>query len=161
MSWKVSYIFRLIIKDYISINLQFLYSFPMRYFRNSEKSIFFPWLLAVAVLLRSFIAPGYMLSVSSGNGFGIIFCNGPVSIEGHTGHPGHHHGDDHTGHSERHTSPVCSQWSTSSLLVFNTVFEPVEFDKSNTANISEYSTPSFQQLAINNHVIRGPPHYPV
>lgn len=130
----------------------------MRFFRTTKISGPFPWLLALAVLLRSFIAPGYMLFLSADQGLGIIFCNGPVSIEGHMNHSGHHHdADDQTSHTEKHLSPVCSQWSTSSLLVFNTVFEPVVFEKSNTENVVVYTTSYFKQYSFNIRVIRGPP----
>ena len=125
--------------------------------RYAKRMKLLPWLLSAVLVLRSFIAPGYMLSVSAENGLDIVFCNGPVSIEGHMDRYGHHHGDEHSTHGEKHLSPICSQWSTSSLLVFNAVFEAVVFDKSLAENIPAHSTLFFQRCFKNNHVIRGPP----
>lgn len=129
------------------------------YLFHRKKSLrFFPWLLAVAVLLRSFIAPGYMLAISSDEGLGIIFCDGLVSIDrGHADHAANHHGGNDVTQDEVHISPICSQWSTSSLLVFTAIFEPVLFDVIRAEIDLGYNTPHFQQYSCNNCVIRGPP----
>lgn len=130
----------------------------MYLFRRKNSLRYFPWLLAVAVLLRSFIAPGYMLTISSKEGLGIIFCDGPVSLEhGHDGHAANHHGGDDATQDEVHLSPICSQWSTSSLLVFTAIFEPELFDVIRAEFDPGYNTPHFQQYSCNNYVIRGPP----
>lgn len=77
------------------------------------------------VFLRSLIATGCMLSVS-GVSLEIIICDGPVSfkptISEGSGHE-HHHLQEHSEKSQLHISPICSDWSTSSLQVFNTFFE--------------------------------------
>ena len=77
------------------------------------------WLIAAAVLLRSFIAPGYMLAVTGGD-LHLAFCYGPVAAaqasqdhgEGHQHHASDAAGDETTVY----VSPSCSFWSTSSLL---------------------------------------------
>jgi hypothetical protein len=132
----------------------------MYLFRRKKSLGFFPWLLAVAVLLRSFIAPGYMLAVSSEEGLGIIFCDGPVSLErGHDDHAVNHHGDEDATQDEVHISPICSQWTTSSLLVFTAIFEPGLFDAIRAEINTLYNTPHYQQYSCNNCVIRGPPSF--
>ena len=130
----------------------------MNLFRRKKSLRIFPWLLAVAVLLRSFIAPGYMLGISSEEGLGIIFCDGPVTLErGHADHNAHQHdGEDATG-SAVQLSPICSQWSTSSLLVFTAIFEPALFDVIRAEVDTFYNIPHYQQFYCNNCVIRGPP----
>lgn len=130
----------------------------MHFFRRARTLRFFPWLLAAIVLLRSFIAPGYMFSVSAEAGLGIIFCNGPVSIYSeHERHAAHHHGDDHANQGGVHISPVCSDWSISSLLVFAPIFEPVLFDATLSDISVAYNTPFFQQYSVSPREIRGPP----
>ena len=129
------------------------------YLIRRKKSLrLFPWLLAMAVLLRSFIAPGYMLAISSEEGLGIIFCDGPVSLErGHTDHAANSHDGDKATQDEVHISPICSQWSTSSLQVITAVFEPAVFDESRF-EINRFSnTPYYQQYFCNKGIIRGPP----
>ena len=49
-------------------------------------------LLILTVILRTLIAPGYMLSTSAADGMRIVFCNGPVGLPGH-----HHLGDPQEG----------------------------------------------------------------
>lgn len=68
--------------------------------------------VAVAVFLRSFIAPGFMIKASAEDGLAIIFCDGPVSmVVSQYEHSGHqHHGDD-AAQKEIHISPICGQWS--------------------------------------------------
>lgn len=132
----------------------------MPFFRHKRNLKVFPWLLAAAVLLRSFIAPGYMLAASAGTGFAIIFCDGPVSINSKNDeHAAHHHYSDDGDQvrSEIHVSPVCSDWSTSGLLVFNAIFEPVLFDAKPAETGPDYDTPPFPQRPDNTRTIRGPP----
>ena len=131
----------------------------MCYFRRQQNLRTFLCIIAVAVFLRSFIAPGYMLKASAEDGLGIIFCDGPVSLyipqDDHSAH--HHHGDDSDTQQETHISPICSQWSTSSLLVFNTIVVPVRLDAERTVYSYHYTTPYFQQYSDFTRVIRGPP----
>ncbi len=80
-------------------------------------------LLITALVLRSLIAPGYMISTSAHDGLAIIFCDGPVSIASgkngdHADH--HHHSDDPADASQEiHISPVCSHWSASGHFTFD------------------------------------------
>ncbi len=102
-----------------------------------------------------------MIKASAEEGLGIIFCDGPVTLyipqDDHSGH--HHHGSDSDVEQETHISPVCSQWSTSSVLVFNTVIEPVQIDSIRSEFINHYVAPSYQEYSDFTRVIRGPPDY--
>lgn len=130
----------------------------MRFLRKSKNPGYLLYIVAVAVFLRSFIAPGYMLKASAEDGLAIIFCDGPVSMytpqDEHTGH--HHHGEG-DAQKETHISPICSQWSTSSVLVFNSIVEPLGLDKTLSLYINHYTTPYLQQFSDTNRVTRGPP----
>ena len=115
-------------------------------------------LIVAMVLLRSLIATGFMLAVS-GIGLEIIVCDGPVSfrptVSENSGHK-HHHSSDHTENSQLHISPTCSDWSTSSLLVFNSLFElPV-------LELYVYEAVQFESIFIDESLdsinqIRAPP----
>jgi hypothetical protein len=80
------------------------------------------WLIVAAVLLRSFIAPGYMLAVTGGD-LRMTFCYGPVAAAEAARDFGthHHHPQSDPSGSEDtqslYVSPSCSFWSASSLLV--------------------------------------------
>ncbi len=132
----------------------------MNYFRRKQNSINLVWIIALAVVLRSFIAPGYMLSTSIEDGLGIVFCDGPVSLntqqEDHSKH--HNHGDDNDeAQQEIYISPICSQWSTSSLLVINTLFVPAFIISTRVKQHTHYQTPLRQQFFDSTRDIRGPP----
>ena len=131
----------------------------MPLFRRKKNPGVYPWLLAAAVLLRSFVAPGYMLTVSAETGPGIIFCNGPVFLNAHHDqHPSHHHAaGDGKARDDIHISPVCSDWSTSGLLVISAVFETVLFDAARTASGPEYTPPLFHLFSETTRAIRAPP----
>ena len=116
-------------------------------------------IIAVAVFLRSFIAPGFMLKASAEDGLDIIFCNGPVSAnvsnDGHSEH--HHHGDTNKVKQEVHISPICSQWSTSSQLLSNTIIIPFQFNVKITTVFNQYTPGYIQRFAPTSRITRGPP----
>ena len=117
-------------------------------------------LIVSMLYLRSLIATGFMLAVS-GNGLEIIVCDGPVSIRPaiseHSGHE-NHHSTGHTENSKLHISPTCSDWSTSSLLVFNSLFELSIFDR--YTNESILFEPIYVDESIDSiNQIRAPPKY--
>ncbi len=133
--------------------------------RNNPNKLI--WIISLSIFLRSFIAPGYMISASAENGLKLILCDGPVSLnvqqDQHSDHNAH---NDHSAHNEHsnddasneiHISPICSQWSTSSLLVINTLFEPANVIAIHHNQQTQYQTRLFQQVFNNNHDIRGPP----
>lgn len=133
----------------------------MKYFRRQQRSRFFLCIIATAILLRSFIAPGYMLRTSAEEGFGIIFCDGPVTVNikqnDHTPHQ--HHGDDTDVNEEVHISPVCSQWSTSSQLVFHSELEPVHPVTAGSGYFNHYKLTPYRKFSDPARIIRGPPVY--
>ncbi|NOG59302.1 MAG: hypothetical protein HND53_02300 [Proteobacteria bacterium] len=100
-----------------------------------------------------------MVSASAEDGLGLILCEGPVSYtvqkDEDSEHDHHHSNDEASG--ELHISPVCSHWSTSSLLVINTLFEPANIITIQLLQKTQYQTQLFQQDFNNNHDIRGPP----
>lgn len=119
--------------------------------------------IVISVFLRSFIAPGYMLKTTAEDGLGIIFCDGPVTLyvsqDNHTAHT-HHDGDNNSDvQNEIHISPICSHWSTSSMLVFNTNIGPIRFDLKYSAFNNNYITPIYREYSDNTYTIRGPPVY--
>lgn len=131
----------------------------MQYFRRRKTLRILPWLLASAVVLRSFIAPGYMLSASAEDGLGIIFCDGLVSLVLQTEQSGHHHHHD-SGEigTEVHISPICSKWSTSSiLLVPETDILPVFALYSSLRETPEHQPAVPRQFPASKRVTRGPP----
>jgi len=129
----------------------------MRYFYRKQKLTTFCWLIALAVVLRSFIAPGYMLSVSADDGLGIIFCNGPGGIYAqHDVHAHHHHDGGGTQH-QNHISPTCSFWSTSSLFVVTPHFEPALIVSTRVEQPVQFQTLLLQQFFDTTRFIRGPP----
>ena len=126
--------------------------------RYRKNSAYITWLLAAAVLLRTFIAPGYMLAASADAGLRIIFCEGPVAVEsGQKQHAGHQHGSEHANEGEIHISPICSQWSTSSLLVLNVVVIPLFPEVFYKVEKQEYEPRFYQSLSNASHAIRAPP----
>ncbi len=131
----------------------------MRFSRRHKNLRIHLYLIGLAVVLRSFIAPGYMLSISADGGLGLAFCDGPVAMyqanDTHDHHNHDHGGDD--GTTENHISTSCSFWSTSSVLVFNTelVVEPVIVTRHQ--NQIPYHTQNLQHFIANSRVIRGPP----
>lgn len=137
----------------------------MNFFRRKQNVIKLIWVISLAVFLRSFIAPGYMISASAEDGLGLIFCDGPVSLNiqqdqssGHHAEHQHHGNNDDEVQQEIHISPICSQWSTSSLLVINTLFNP-PFVISTRVKQHTYYQKLILQQAFNNHRdIRGSPY---
>ena len=129
----------------------------MRYFRRKQKLTTISWLIALAVVLRSFIAPGFMLSVSSDVGLRIIFCNGPGGIYAQHNVHAHHHHDDGEAEHQNHISPTSSFWSTSSLFVVTPHFEPAPTLLVRAEEPVQYYTLILQQFFDNIRVIRGPP----
>ncbi len=129
----------------------------MHFFRRHKNLRIYLALIALAVVLRSFIAPGYMLSISADGGLGLAFCDGPVAMyQAHESHAHHDHdGDD--SEAESHISTSCSFWSASSLQIFNSVLEAEPVTVSRHQNKIFYRTPILQSYIVNFRVIRGPP----
>ncbi len=131
----------------------------MHFFRRSKNLSFFPWLLALALVLRSFIAPGFMLSVGDDEGIRIIFCDGPVvvNVDQHDSHAHHHAGHVSQGDSSLHISPVCTDWSTSGAFAISISIETFRFDTSHQQEEHSYYTSFFQYAVLHDHFIRSPP----
>ena len=94
---------------------------------NRKIVVFF----AIGMLLRSFIAVGYMLDTQPANGdlFSVIICEGSAGINAIAGldsssqDHSHHHGhdtdsDEHDHAAQDHPISSCSYWSSSSLSLF-------------------------------------------
>lgn len=129
----------------------------MRFFCRHKNLRIHLYLIGLAVVLRSFIAPGYMLSISADGGLGLAFCDGPVAMyQAKDSHHHHDHGGDNES-SESYVSTTCNFWSTSSLLVFNTVLEAEPVTVIRYQNQIVYQAPNIQKILANSRVIRGPP----
>jgi hypothetical protein len=134
------------------------YNPMMRYFHRKQNLHNLIWGITLSVFLRSFIAPGYMLSVSADDGLSIIFCNGPAGIHSQNNdHANHHnhHGD--KGTQQNHISPACSFWSTSSLLVVAARIEPAPFIVTGADRYVHYQPLLLPQFFDTSRVTRGPP----
>lgn len=141
------------------MTVEFDYYSAMHFFRRRKNLKLLPWLLACAVLLRSFIAPGYMLSASAEDGLGIIFCDGPASLVSESEHSGHHHHDGGENQAGVHISPICSKWSTSSLLLVPyTDIVPVFALYSSLRETPDQQSAIPRQFPFSKRIIRGPPH---
>ena len=131
----------------------------MQIFRRGRYLTICTRLLAAAIVLRSFIAPGFMLSVSADDGLGIVFCNGPAGIHApDNGHSGHHH-HDNTGKTgeQTHVTPMCSHWSASSLFVAVAFFAPSPDAPLPVKTNAVYQSVPLQKFPDSSRVIRGPP----
>ena len=130
----------------------------MHIFRRSQHLTLAARLLAAAVVLRSLIAPGFMLSVSVDDGLGIVFCNGPAAIHApDNGHSGHHH--DNTGKTgdQAHITPMCGHWSSSSLFVAVAFFVPSLEAPLPVKTNAVYQSAPLQKFLDSSRVTRGPP----
>ena len=110
------------------------------------------------IYLRSLIATGFMLAVS-GNGLGIIVCDGPVSfrpaVSEHSRHE-HHHTSGNTENSQLNISPTCSDWSTSSLLVFNSSYD-ASVSELYVYEVIQFESVFFDESLDSINQIRAPP----
>ncbi|NIW48711.1 MAG: hypothetical protein GWN30_29310 [Gammaproteobacteria bacterium] len=113
----------------------------------------------VTVFLRSFIAPGFMLSVSPDKGLGIIFCDGPVAVYSQEDTSPHHHHDG--GHeasdSVTHISPICSHWLTSGANAIMVSFEAFQFDTQFQDEVISQDILLTGYSVFTNRTIRAPP----
>ena len=130
----------------------------MHYFCRKQDMNKYAWIIILALVLRSFVAPGFMLDTSSGSGLAIIFCNGPAGLyvpaSDYTEHRAHHHSPgDGSGH-QNHITPACSDWSTSGMLVFDSYVDVYSLDTGHTVNIQQYATPLFLEFVDSNRSIR-------
>ncbi len=131
----------------------------MSFFRRHKNLRIHLYLIGLAVVLRSMIAPGYMLSISADGGLGLAFCDGPVAMyQADDAHSHHNHGADDES-SESHISTTCSFWSTSSLLVFNTMLEVEPVIAIRHQDQIVYQAPNLQEFFASSRGIRGPPVY--
>jgi len=134
----------------------------MRFSRRQKSLRFHLYLLAAAVLLRSFIAPGFMLSVSSNGSLGLALCDGPVAMyqarqQSDDVHDHHKHHANEDGTTESHVATFCSFWSTSSVLVFNSDIEYRHFVPEHSLFSPQYNSPGYRAYSDPARVIRGPP----
>lgn len=130
----------------------------MHFSRRHENLRIHLYLIGLAVVLRSFIAPGYMLSISTDDGLGLALCDGPVAV--YQADKSHDHHDGHDGGDETavsHISTGCSFWSTSSLLVLNAALEAEPAIISRYQHQTTYQSPNLHTFFVNSRVIRGPP----
>ncbi len=113
----------------------------------------------VTVFLRSFIAPGFMLSVSPDKGLGIIFCDGPVAVYSQEDTSPHHHhdGGDEASDTVTHISPVCSHWSTSGANAITVSFEAFQFDTQFQDEVISQDILLTGYSVFTNRTIRAPP----
>jgi len=116
---------------------------------------FITWVLAAGLVLRSFIAPGFMLDTS--DGLAIVFCEGPAGAYA-AAHPGKHHEHHHGKPSDRHKhfTSSCTHWSTSGLLVINTFFDVLSLPAPAILE-SHYRAPFLLHYSNTLHPNRGPP----
>ena len=130
----------------------------MRFSRRHKNLRIHLYLIGLAVVLRSFIAPGYMLSISTDGGLGLAFCDGPVAVyqvdKSHDHHDGHDGGDEA---AVSHISTGCNFWSTSSVIVFNSVLQVEPVVVTGQQDQIPYQTPNLENFNVNSRVIRGPP----
>ena len=124
--------------------------------RRLDKTRMYSWLLVSALLLRSLIAPGFMLSLSAGGGLGIIFCDGPVTLSEKAGHHQHHDADLQTGDTIL-VSPICSQWSSSSVLAISTGLDLPGLELPHTGIEDRYLPPAIPATYYQKQIIRAPP----
>lgn len=111
-------------------------------------------LLILTVILRTLIAPGYMLSTSAADGMRIVFCNGPVGLPGH-----HHLGDPQEGgktDGAHHVTPTCGFWSTSSHGFISYDIPSVPFVPLTNSEV-DYRLLSVHQPLTSTRGIRAPP----
>jgi hypothetical protein len=116
--------------------------------------------IAIAIILRSFIAPGFMISASAEEGLALVFCDGPVSLisQGEDHASGHdHHNTADTDQQAVHISPMCTHWAASSILAVNTNFEPATTLHLSRLEQSSYKLQYVEQRFYHNSYIRGPP----
>lgn len=133
----------------------------MRYFRRKRYLDKYTWIITLALVLRSFIAPGFMLDTSSGNRPAITICNGPAGlfapVGSYTEHSAHHHVTDGKNAHHNHITPTCCNWSTSSMLVFDFFVEEIPVNANRTDNFPYYLTPLFLEYIDPARFTRGPP----
>lgn len=117
-----------------------------------------PRILVTMIFLRSLIATGFMLAVSTGS-LELIVCDGPVSFvpitSENNGHE-HHHSSGTSEKSQLHISPSCSDWSTSSLLVAIPFFELSVFELTPEKTIQFNAVP-IDEFFDSINQIRAPP----
>lgn len=130
----------------------------MQIFRCSQHLTLAARLLVAAIVLRSLIAPGFMLSVSADDGLNIVFCNGPVAVHApDNGHSGHHHADTGETGKQAHVTPMCGHWSSSSHYVVTAFFAPsMDVPLPAKAN-TKYQSAPVQKFLDSPRVTRGPP----
>jgi hypothetical protein len=131
----------------------------VNFFRRPQSLKSCLWLIVVTVFLRSFIAPGFMLSVSPDKGLGIIFCDGPVAVYSQEDTSPHHHhdGDDGASDTVIHISPVCSHWSTSGANAVTVSFEAFQFNTQFQDEVTSQDSLLTRYSVFTNRTIRAPP----
>lgn len=132
----------------------------MRRFINKQNFIGLIWTIALAIFLRSLIAPGYMLDpVSSDNaGLNIIVCHGLASIYAPPSSGGHkHHHGEHNGQEQHYATPSCGFWTTSGLFIVSSQFQPASFFINKATIITEQRLLTDSYFFANTYPIRAPP----
>ncbi len=133
-------------------------------------------MLFFGLLLRSFVAPGYMLDTKPSNGdlFSVILCSGPAGINAIDAiqplvdsHSDHQHNDsvsDHKHHdnaAQEHASSTCGFWSTSSQLLVTEVDFFAIPEPALQQQVILYQTHSSERSLRTNHTVRAPPISPL
>jgi len=127
------------------------------------------WLLLAALVLRSLVAPGFMLEASDDNPFGVTvtLCGGMNNIDAIEGltsvehaHANHVYDSTDTKQDDKHDplSTHCATWSAGSAYMVSSfsgsndlVYNPVN------VILSVYSDPFTSNYSGNNHRSRAPP----
>jgi hypothetical protein len=131
----------------------------MRFFRRHKNLRIHLYLIGLGVVLRSLIAPGYMLSISADGGLGLAFCDGPVAMYQASDAHDHHNHDGSDNDAESHISTSCSFWSTSSVVVFNSVLDAEPVIVTRHQDQISYQATNLQHFIPNSRLTRGPPAY--
>ena len=139
----------------------------MNFFRRKHNSIKLVWTIALAVVLRSLIAPGFMLDTKSTDGGlpSIILCEGPAGINAIPGlvqiDNHHHHSGDHDEQHQHdqndHSFLGCSLWSATSYSNVATLsFIDLTLDI-NLGEVIDYELLLPPSFTYNTYSTRAPP----
>ena len=129
----------------------------MHYFRGLNKSYLIGYLIALGMLLRTFVAAGYMLDtqINDGNLITIKICHGlNNTIQSH--------GFDQSNNNKPHPDEdseltTCNLWSSSgtslALQLFNPDYQSDFFDQ----QIILYKNISYRSSINSSQFVRAPP----
>lgn len=145
----------------------------MRTIRTLQRKAAWFWLFALAISLRSLIAPGFMLDTGGEGPFGlsITFCGGlnginniPAVHDAHAAHGAANHTVDHQGYDSGHglVNAGCGLWSTSATFVQNIDFSSDHLWLSGPDRFRiDYQSPSLRASHGLRLQARAPPVVPI